>query len=152
MAKNKYRCGLIIPSSCVPFSGEPLTLTSPTPLDCDANIDDVIEKIDVAVKELQDATNVGAHTASCITLPSIKTPATILQAHADKICALAASIDTLNQLLAAQDIASDLVTIDLGCLASAASPCQVSTNTYSLISILTLFKNEICTIKTSLGI
>ena len=121
-------------------------------IDCDANMDEVIDKISVAIDDIQSAIDVATHTASCMTFASPKTVKSILQVHADKICALNASLTALQTQFSSLNIANELVTIDLGCLAPAAAPCQAGTNTYTLISILTLFKNEICAIKTELGI
>lgn len=149
----KYTCGTIIPSSCVPFTGKDLKFLSVDEQpDCDANIDDVFDKISIAIDNIQDAIDVATHTLSCATLSTPKTVKSVLQNHADKICALNASIASLQSQVAAIDIANELITINLGCLATSAAPCQQGTNTYSLLSILTLFKNEICAIKTELGI
>lgn len=150
---NKYSCGNLIPSSCVPYTGGNLSfLTSDHQPACDANIDDVFTSIGHAIDTLQKAVDVSLHTFPCGTLSSPKTAAKVLQDHSDKICALSASLAALQQIVAGENIANELVTIDLKCLASAASPCQVSTNTYSLISILNLLVTQICAIKTNLGI
>jgi hypothetical protein len=119
---------------------------------CDANIDDVFDKISAAIKALQEATDMASQTLSCGTLPTTKTVKTVSQAHADKICALSAMVTTLQQQLAGLNIANELITINLGCLASSAAPCQQGTNIYTLISVLALFASEICAIKTELGI
>jgi hypothetical protein len=147
----KYSCGNIIASSCVPFTGKDLKfLSTENQIGCDANVDEVIDKIAIAIDAIQDAIDVSTQTFPCGTLPTTKTAANVLQAHADKICALSASVTALQTQLASLNIANETITMDLGCLATAAAPCQQSTNTYSLISILTLFKNEICALKTDL--
>lgn len=150
---SKYTCGTIVPSSCVPFQGKDLKFLSVEEQPaCDANIDEVFDKISIAIDNLQQATDMATQTLTCGTLPTTKTVKTVLQAHADKICALNAIVTTLQNTLAGLDIANELITINLGCLAAGAAPCQEGANTYSLISILTLFKNEICAIKAELGI
>jgi hypothetical protein len=150
---SKYTCGIIVPSTCVPYQGKDLKFLSVDDQPaCDANIDDVFDKISIAIDNLQQATDMATQTLSCGTLPTTKTVKTVLQAHADKICALSATVTALQNQIAGQDIANELITINLGCLASSAAPCQQGTNTYSLISILSLFASEICAIKTELGI
>lgn len=150
---SKYTCGKPTPSTCVQYQGKDLKFLSVEDQpECDANIDDVFDKISIAIDNLQQATDMATQTLSCGTLPTTKTVKSVLQAHADKICALSATVATLQEQIADINVANELITIDLGCLAPSAAPCQQGTNTYSLISILTLFKNEICAIKTELGI
>jgi hypothetical protein len=150
---TKYCCAQIIPSGCVPYTGKKLKfLADADQPDCDASINEVLDKVSIAIDELKKATDVSAHTAGCLTLPATKTAKTLLQAHADKICALAAAVTALQTQLAALDISDDLISIDLGCLKTQASNCEIGTNKYKLINLLTLFKNEICAIKTHLGI
>jgi len=150
---GKYSCGNILPSSCIPFTGKDLKFLSVDEQPaCDADINDVFDKIAIAIDNLNQATDMATQTLTCGTLPTTKTVKTILQAHADKICALSATVTALQTQLNSLNVANELITIDLGCLAPSAAPCQQGTNTYSLISILTLFKNEICAIKTELGI
>src|SRR5688572_33397546 len=104
---TKYTCGTIIPSTCVPFQGKDLKfLSTEEQPACDANIDDVFDKISIAIDNLQQATDMATQTLSCGTLPTTKTVKTILQAHADKICALSAIVTTLQAQLAGIDIAS----------------------------------------------
>lgn len=150
---SKYTCGKPTPSTCVQYQGKDLKFLSVEDQpECDANIDDVFDKISIAIDNLQQATDMATQTLSCGTLPTTKTVKSVLQAHADKICALSATVAALQEQIADINVANELITIDLGCLAPSAAPCQQGTNTYSLISILTLFKNEICAIKTELGI
>jgi hypothetical protein len=150
---GKFTCGNIIPSSCVPFTGKDLKFLSVEEQPaCDANIDDVFDKISIAIDNLKQATDMATQTLTCGTLPVTKSVKTVLQAHADKICALNAVVTALQTQLASLDIANELITINLGCLSASAAPCQQGTNTYSLISILALFASEICAIKTELGI
>jgi hypothetical protein len=151
--RNKYSCASIVPSSCVVYTGSKLAfLSDDEQPECDANLDDIIDKIGDAIDTIKQAVDVTNHVAACMTLSTPKTVKSVLQNHADKICALDASIQSLVTQWAAFDIANELITIDLGCLAPAAAPCQVGTNTYTLISILNLFRTEICAIKTHLGL
>lgn len=151
---SKHTCGTIIPSSCVPYTGKDLKfLSTEDQPACDANIDEVIEKISIAIDTLQDATDVTDYDLDCVEHPvGNKTIVTISQAQNEKICALQAQLTALQSQFAAYDIGTEQITVDLGCLASAAAPCQVSTNTYTLASIITLFANEICAIKDELNL
>jgi hypothetical protein len=125
---SKYTCGIIVPSTCVPYQGKDLKFLSVDDQPaCDANIDDVFDKISIAIDNLQQATDMATQTLSCGTLPTTKTVKTVLQAHADKICALSATVTALQNQIAGQDIANELITINLGCLASSAAPCQQGT-------------------------
>src|SRR5690349_5881552 len=112
----KYTCGNIIPSSCVPFSGKDLKFLSvENQIECDANMDDVVEKIDTAIDNIQKAIDVTSHVATCLTLTNPKTVKSVLQAQSDKICALNASVTALQQQLSSLNIGSETVTINLGC-------------------------------------
>lgn len=151
MGRHKYPCGSIIPSSCVPFTGnKPKFLTEE--LECDVNLDEVIDVLGDKIDELVKATDVSLNTSTCITIEGDKTPKNILQAHDNKLCELATAIEQLENDVSETDIASQQVTIDLGCLSAAASPCAVGVNTYTLIAVLNLFKTEICNIKSTLTI
>jgi hypothetical protein len=151
---SKSACGTIVPSTCVPYTGKDLKfLSTEDQPACDANMDDIIKKIGDEIFDINNAIDTSTYNISCLTgLPTTPTIVQISQVQTLKICALASQFDALNTQFADLDIANELITIDLGCLSPSAAPCQVSTNTYSLISILTLFKNEICAIKTELGI
>lgn len=150
---KKFTCGSIVPSACVPYSGKDLAfLTTEEQPCCDANLDDVIDLIGDAIKDLEDNTDVSNHTLGCLSVTGDLTLKKLDQAQTDKICALDAQLSALTEQFNDLDIAQEHITIDLGCLNSVGSPCQIATNTYTLISILTLFKSEICAIKSHLGI
>lgn len=151
MGRHKYPCASLTPSSCVFFTGKKPKFLAEE-LECDVNLNEVIEKIGDALDTIQKATDVTALTSDCVTLTTPKTPASVLVDLSAKICALSASIQAAQQQIAGVKAADELINIDLGCLAPAASACQVSANNYKLISILSLFKTEICAIKSHLGI
>lgn len=149
----KYSCGTLVPSSCVPFTGKDLKfLSTEDQPSCDANIDEVIDLISIAIDDLQDVTDVSDHDLGCLSVVGEITLKKLDQAQTDKICELATELETLTEQFNDLNIANELITINLGCLASAAAPCQVATNTYTLISILNTFRAAICEIKTELGI
>lgn len=151
---KKYTCGSIIPSSCVPYTGKDLKFLALNDQPaCDANINEVFDKIGNEIFDINTAIDVTNFNVFCLTgLPSTKTIVNITQANTEKICGIEAQLQALSSQFADLSIGSEQITLNLGCLAAAAAPCQVSTNTYSLVSVLTLLVNEICAIKTELGI
>jgi hypothetical protein len=151
---KRNSCGVIVPTSCTQFTGKDLAfLTTDDQPDCDASMDDVIDLISVAIKNIQDAINVTNLNNQCLTdVPIDVDVKGLFQIHTNKICSLDAALTALTTIVNAWNVSTQLVTIDLQCLSASAAPCQVGTNTYSLISILNLFRSEICTIKTFLGI
>jgi len=153
MAK-RYSCGTIVPSECVPFTGKDLAfLTTDQQPACDANVNDVVDLIALAIKAIQDAIDLTSLNNQCLTgVPTNVDVKGMFQVQVNKLCALDASLTALQSIVNSWDVSTQLVTIDLQCLSASAAPCQVGTNTYSLISILNLFRSEICTIKTFLGI
>lgn len=150
---RKYSCGQLLPSSCIPYTGKDLKFLTPeTQIDCDANLDEVIDEVSIAIDKLQKAVDVTTYDFKCLgTLPS-PTIAKISQVQTNKLCALEASLNALTTQFNNFNVGAELVTIDLGSLGGSVSACQVSANTYSLISILNLYKNEILSIKAELGI
>lgn len=149
----KPTCGNILPSGCVPFTGDALTsLPAGQELDCDAGVNDVIKALDLAIKALQNASDISTLTNGSVTLPTPKTLVGSLQVIGDKVSLLSTGLSALQTAVESQLIANELVTIDLKCLAAAAAPCQVSTNTYTLIAVLNALVAEVCAIKTNLAI
>lgn len=151
---RRFSCGNTTPSQCVPWTGGNLGfLASDAQPDCNANINDIVTLISNALVTIQTAIDLTNQNNQCLTdVPTDVDVKGLFQIQTNEICALAASVTALQSTVAAWNVATQLITIDLGCLASAAAPCQTGTNTYSLISILSLFASEICTIKTYLGI
>ncbi len=151
---RRYSCGTIVPSNCVPWTGGDLSfLTDDQQPDCDANISDVVALISTAIQNIQTAINLTNLNNQCLTnVPTDVDVKGFFQIQTNEICALAAALTALQETVASWNVATQLITINLGCLASAAAPCQTGTNTYQLISILSLFASEICTIKAFLGI
>jgi hypothetical protein len=152
--KQKYTCGTIVPSSCVPYTGKKLAfLEDAAQPECDANINDVVDKIGAAIKDLKDTIGTAEHDLYCsnytITDTSVKG---LLQAHADKICSIDNYAQNIQNTLNELNVGNYLVSLNLGDLASAASSCEVQINTYQLISVLSLLVAEINAIKTHLGI
>lgn len=151
---KRYSCGNIVPSQCVPYTGPDLAfLSTDDQPACDANVDDVFALISTAILNIQTAINLTNLNNQCLTgVPTDVDVKGFFQIQTNKICAMDAALTALTTIVNNTNIANDLLTIDLQCLSTAAAPCQVGTNTYSLISLMNLFRSEICTIKTFLGI
>jgi len=151
---KRYSCGNIIPSECVPYTGADLPfLTTDQQPACDANVNDVINLLGVAIQGIQTAINLTNLNNQCLTdVPTNVDVKGMFQIQTDKLCALDSSLQALTSIVNAWNISTQLVNIDLQCLSAAAAPCQVGTNMYTLISILNLFRSEICTIKAAIGI
>jgi hypothetical protein len=153
---SKYNCGIIVPSSCVPYTGSDLTvLVDPTTLSCNANINDVITILDATIKgilEDNDLTTLNPLCLSSLINPATITPAQLHQIEITQICSLQAQVTTVTNLVNNLNIGNELITINLLCLAPAAAPCQVQPNTYTLLAVLNTMLNEICALKTAVGI
>jgi hypothetical protein len=152
--KAKYKCGKVLPTSCVPYSGRTLTFLTPFSLDvlpCDVNINDVIDRIDLALAQLGTGTNLTTLNSLCLSFdPATVTIVGLHQVEITAICALQTSLNTLTETVDDLNIGNEIITINLGCLTPAAASCAVGTNQYSLLSILSLFSNTLCDIQSRL--
>lgn len=151
---SKYNCGLIVPSSCIPYTGSDLTiLSNPSILPCNANINDVIFILDSNLKTIIDGNNLTNLNNRCLDF----SPATIKinelhQIEIDKICALDASLTALQDSFDTLNIGSELIQIDLQCLTPSAAACLTPPDTYTLQAVLNVIISEICALKTAVGI
>lgn len=146
---NKYNCGQVLPSSCVPFTGKDLTiLVEPNELSCDANLDEVIEKLDQAIKKLMDSNDFTElePVEDCFEFnPATVTAKELHALEIEKLCIHEGQIAALQQQLNDLNIGNEIITINLPtCLQPDAAPCAVGTNEYQLISLLMLFANKLC--------
>lgn len=144
---SKYNCGNIIPSNCVPYTGPALTILEGTDveLSCDANLDEVIGYLDTALKALMDSNDFTSLVPDCIDFdPATVTAVELHALELDKLCELEGLITDLTTALDDFDISTELITIDLDCMAADAAPCEVPDSQYTLQSILQLFVTWIC--------
>ena len=148
---KRYSCGTIVPSQCVPFTGKKPAFVKGD-VDCDANLNDIIDLIGNAIDKLQNATDVSAINKRCLELPAGSDLKALTQVSIDKICGVEASLNALKTAFENLKIGNEKITIDLKCLKSVAAPCESGTNTYTLSAILNTLVNEICNIKTLLEI
>jgi len=142
----KYNCGQIIPSACVPYTGSDLTvLAAPTDLPCDANINDVIKILDAEIKTLMDSNDFSSLDKKCFDFdPNTVKAFELHQLEIDKICEIEANLTALTEQFDTLNISSLPITLNLLCMAPAASACAISPNTYTLLSILNTLVAKIC--------
>jgi hypothetical protein len=142
----KYNCGQVLPSSCVPYTGSDLTvLDNPTDLSCDANINDVIKILDTKIKTLMDSNDLTSLDEKCFDFdPDTVTNVELHQLEIDKLCLLEANLTALTEQFNELNIGSLPLTLNLLCMAPAASACAISPNTYTLLSILNTLIAKIC--------
>lgn len=151
MSNRKYTCGTILPSGCVLYTGNFPDFIDSENLDCDLNLDDILEQYGTQLDSILASLDFTGLDKKCYDF----TPATVKakelhQLHINKVCDLEDRLDDLETLVTELNIGSKLITIDLDCLTPAAAPCAQGTNTYSLLSILQILVNEICEIKSQL--
>lgn len=151
---SKYNCGQILPSSCVPFTGDVLTFpATPDALTCDANINDVIFVIDKYLKVLVDGNNLTGLNKNCLDfVPATVTPAQLHQIEIDQICLLKGQTEALQTQFDDFNIGAHTVDINLPtCLLASAAACLTGINTYQLIALLNLYAAKICDLETRIS-
>lgn len=154
---SKYGgCGTIISSKCIPYQGSVLTIIPtnlPSPLPCNANLNDVISLFDTTLKKLMDGDNLTTLNVRCLSFnPATVTPVQLHQIEIDTICALQSSLTALTTQVNTLNIASMPIAINLQCMAPAAAPCLSPAGTYTLIAVLNAMVNKICALATAVGI
>jgi hypothetical protein len=148
---SKYTCGTILPSGCVIFSGDLPSFIPEDDASCKFNLDDVLKAHADKISLILSNLDLKSLDKKCLVFdPLTVTPKALFQIQIDKICSMSTSLTALEAAFTNLNIGEETVTIDLGCLTPAASPCSHGSNTYTLYSLLMLFKNEICNIKAQL--
>lgn len=154
MADRRSTCGQVLPSACVPYTGDKLAfLDEENELACDANINDVFYKIDEALEKLVAGNDFTNLVAGCLTFtPATVTPAQLHAVQIAAICDHKARLTTLEDRLNNLQIQNEIVTINLpACLKPAAAACAVGVNSYQLSALLILFANKLCDLETRLS-
>ena len=152
--QQKYQCGLVIPSSCVPYTGSDLTsISSPSLLACNANMNDVIGLLDGVLATLVSGNNLTTLNPLCLTFdPATITPKALHQLEITNICGLQASLTSLTTQVNELNIGTMPIAINMQCLTAAVSACLTPPDTYPLISVLNAMLSEICALKAAVGI
>lgn len=150
---RKYTCGQITPSGCILFTGDYPSFIDEDSLDCDLNLDELLKVYGEKVEDILASLDFTSLDKECYSFdPDTVTSAGLHQQHISKVCVLESAVDALQTSLSSLNIGTYTLTIDLDCLTPAASPCAQGTNVYSLISLIQLFKAEICAIKDHLNL
>lgn len=145
---GRLTCGVVVPSSCVPFTGD-LPDFFVEPAGCSTlNVNDVFEqygdKLDLLLIQ-NDVTGLNkrclGYDAANVTIKKLH------QAEIDAICSLDSRVGTLETDVNNHLIGADLVTLDLKCFKSSNAACAVTTDTYTLLSILNILVVELCAAK-----
>lgn len=144
---NKYfNCGDSVgPSSCINFTGGRLSfLSDDKQLDCNANLDDVIDALDIAINNIQIGNDLTLLDKGSLNFdPATINIKNLHQVEINYMSGLNAQINTLSEQLNNLNIGSEIITINLGNLTPSAAACAVGTNMYSLISLLNLIFNTL---------
>ncbi len=149
MSNKKFTCGSMWPSGCVLFTGELPDFVDADSFECDGNMDELLEKYGAKIDEIAHSIDLSTlNVPNCLTFnTSTGTVKDFAQEIADRFCALNTTVIALQNAFNALDIGSKTIEIDLGDLTPVGDPCAVADNTYTLISILNLFKSEIISLK-----
>ena len=152
--QQKFQCGIVVPSSCVPYTGGDLTsISSPSLLGCNANMNDVIKLLDGVLTLQVSGNDLTGLNPLCLDFdPDTITPKGLHQIEITEICALEAQLTTLQDQVNALNIGTMPIQINMQCLTSASAACLTPPNTYQLIAVLNTMLTEICAIKSFLGI
>lgn len=143
--KNKYKGGFVS-SSNVAIQGKTLTFVDEVP--CDMNLNELIALVDESLKQLEDGNDFSILDPKSLDFdPADTSNVEILQELIDGLDTTSEGLNTLKQSFEDLDVGDAIIEIDLGCLTPEAMACEQGTNKYTLKSLLILFKNEICDLK-----
>src|ERR1035437_4774544 len=107
-------CGTVIPSSCVPFTGEQPSFIQDVDFPCDVNLDDVIKQFAITIQKVLDGINLTLLNKRCLDFDSATEDVKGLhQVEIDEICALKAQLDNLQTAFDSLNLSTKLITIDL---------------------------------------
>jgi hypothetical protein len=145
---GRYNCGTKVFSACVPYTGKQLTLFDVSDINCEPNINDVIEKLDSIIKTIKDSVDLTGLDKECFAYnPSTVTVAELSQIYTTELCAISAQLKALQDAFNDLDVLALPITLDLSCLYG--TNCQPTTQTIG--TILALFLSEICTLKSQIN-
>lgn len=146
MKDNRQMCASATPSACVVYTGPVLTQIDFDSLPCNANINDIIFKLDEVLLGIQSAINIEGVTLTCLD-SCYCGPISIKVLFETIIAKLCEAIEDIKDLRSQLDnIGTTKFHIDLGDLGT---PCVNSTNEYSLLEILSILVSEIKNLKNS---
>jgi hypothetical protein len=148
MSNIKYTCPTMWPSGCVLFTGDLPGFIPANTFTCDGNLDELLEKYGAKIDEIDASIDLTAINKGCFAFnPATGLIKDFVQESIDKTCSLESSVSTLQDTVDNLNIGSLHINIDLESLTPVGDPCAVAPNTYTLISVLNLFKSEIISLK-----
>lgn len=138
-------CTSILPSTCIPFTGD-LPKFFIKKEDCSiVYINDIIEQSGAKIDKLLADTDVSTIDSQCFVYD--KNSATTKSLHAlelKEICDLKTSVNDIKTIVKNTNISDKEVTIDLRCFKSANAACQIDNDTYTLLSVLNIIIEKLC--------
>lgn len=149
----RNKCGEVLPSACVTFTGDKPSFVLDADFPCTVNVDDIIKQLAITIQKILTSIDYTGLQKRCLTFdPATVTSKQLEQIEIDEICALKASLQTLQTQLDGLNIATKLITLNLGCMTPVSNPCSSTLNSYSLYYILNTLVTNVCAIKQNLGI
>lgn len=141
-------CGQILSSSCVDYNGPTNQVIKQDELCCNPSIDDVFILISNKIQEINNKIDLSTFNKKCLSFDkNTQSLKDLEQQQTDLLCTLKSELEALTLKVNGLNASNLTVTLDLGCLKPVASPCLLSTDTYTIYSVLNIFKNEICSLK-----
>lgn len=148
MSNKKFTCPDMFPSGCILYTGNLPAFLNSTTFTCDGNLDELLEKYGAKIDSIADSINLTAINKGCFTfVPATAKVKDFIQESITKTCSLETAVAALQTTVNSLNIGNMHIDIDLESLTPAGDPCAVAPHTYTLISILNLFKSEIIALK-----
>jgi hypothetical protein len=119
---NKRTCGIIVPSSCVPWTGGVLLSFDIKPL-CDPVVEEVILELDKVLGEIKKSLDVTKISPDCYVVPTSKQWYDVASNIYHELCVLKQQIQALQPN--AVDVGSMPITVNLECMAGACNVMPV---------------------------
>ena len=138
---NRETCALVVPSSCIPYTGIVTTVIDKDLPACRPNINDVFTSLQTTIDKIQ--TSLGDNTTLVVDCMTSINPATATQSQINQ--AILVKLCALQELISGEDVEIDpstiLITINMLCLIN--EECEPQT-AYTLTEILTMLVTAYC--------
>jgi len=114
---------------------------------CDVNVTDVLDLTTAEIDRINGGIDLTTLNKRCYDFdPATGDLKGLNQEHIDKVCALEANLETLQETVDNLDIGTELVTVDLGAMTPITNPCSPTTNQYTLFYVLQVFADKLNTL------
>jgi hypothetical protein len=141
---NKKTCGLIVPSSCVPWVGVNL-LSFDSKSMCDPVIEEIVAELDKALHVIQETLDTAQINPGCIALPSSGKWYDIATTIYAELCTLRSRIDALQPQ--AINVGNMPVTVNMECMSG---NCATTAPTVS--QLFEMIIHKICVVESRLNV